>query len=418
LWNLREKFDTNSDFNAYFPFIWHGFFIALTMTMIEMNTILPSLISQLTDSPVAFGALYSVMLGAPVAFNWLFGRFQSNFPYRKQFLILGIYIRSLSFIGMAVVTFLLAKTYPLLALVSFYLLIFIFSLSGGFAGIAYTDLIGKLLPSEKRGGFFAVKQFFNGVGSLTGGLIVAWIFKPGALEFPKNYTLAFLIGGIGLFIGVLGYLFMREPPSTVNKKGNTHGLAEYLGEIMGILKKDKEFVKFIVIENLTGFSLMILPFYIVFIKHNFGNYMNYLGFFVISQIVGNIFSNFLWAAVSKKLGPKSVLKICILLGGTLPIIAILLKPLGLSAYMILFLLIGFIGSGRGIGFDLYFLEIAPDVNRPLYLGIRGSLNVLVAFLPLAGGIFIKYFGFYMTFIMVSAVMYTAFLLSKLEFDFN
>jgi hypothetical protein len=41
------------------------------------------------------------MLGAPVAFNWAFGRFQSRFPYRKQFLI--------------------------------------FSLSGGFAGIAYTD---------------------------------------------------------------------------------------------------------------------------------------------------------------------------------------------------------------------------------------------------------------------------------------
>ncbi|MGB9779699.1 MFS transporter [Caldanaerobacter sp.] len=415
---LRERFTEDNNFNAYFPFIWHGFFIALTMTMIEMNTILPSLISQLTNSPVAFGALYSVMLGAPVAFNWLFGRFQSGFPYRKQFLILGIYIRSLSFIGMAVVTFLLAKTQPLLALLGFYLLIFIFSLSGGFAGIAYTDLIGKLLPSEKRGGFFAIKQFFNGVGSLTGGLMVAWIFKPGALEFPKNYSIAFLIGGIGLFVGVLGYLFMKEPPSTVKKEENIHGLGEYLEKIVSILKKDKEFVKFIVVENLTGFSLMILPFYIVFIKHNFENYMNYLSFFVISQIVGNIFSNFLWAAISKKLGPKSVLRICILLGGTLPIIAILLKPLGLFSYMILFLLIGFIGSGRGIGFDLYFLEIAPDVDRPLYLGIRGSLNLLVAFLPLAGGIFIKYFGFYTTFIMVSVIMYTAFLLSRLNMNFD
>ncbi|NNG66975.1 hypothetical protein HKI81_06990, partial [Caldanaerobacter subterraneus] len=82
------------------------------------------------------------------------------------------------------------KTNPLLALISFYVLIFIFSLSGGFAGIAYTDLIGKLLPSEKRGNFFAVKQFFNGVGALTGGLIVAWIFKPGSLKFPVNYTAA------------------------------------------------------------------------------------------------------------------------------------------------------------------------------------------------------------------------------------
>ena len=37
------------------PFLWHGAFLALTMAMIEPNTVLPALLSELTDSTVVFG---------------------------------------------------------------------------------------------------------------------------------------------------------------------------------------------------------------------------------------------------------------------------------------------------------------------------------------------------------------------------
>jgi hypothetical protein len=48
--------------HVYFPFVWHGFFLALTMAMIELNTVLPNLIAGLTKSSIAFGGLYSIML--------------------------------------------------------------------------------------------------------------------------------------------------------------------------------------------------------------------------------------------------------------------------------------------------------------------------------------------------------------------
>lgn len=392
----------------YLPFIWHSFFLALTMAMIELNTVLPNLIAELTQSTVAFGTLYSIMLGAPLIFNLLFSYYLKKFKYKKKFLLFGIYLRSVSFLGMAVFTWLFAKDNPTVTLVAFYALILLFALSGGFAGIAYSDIVGKLLPSEKRPGLYAARQIFSGIASLLGGLVIARIFASGSYGFPLNYVIGMTIGCLGLVIGAFGFWAIREPPSD---PGNDNKADE--GMITGaikILKEDKVFRKFILIENITSFSLMILPFYMVFVKHTFASYGNYFGAYVIAQLSGGILSNFIWAAISKKLGTVMVLKICILTGAMIPVVAIALVPLGAVWYVLVFLLTGVITSGRSIGFEPYLLDIAPGDKRTVYLGIRGTLNVLVVLLPVAGGLFIDKLGYYAAFATVSAVMLIAFFL--------
>ena len=410
--NFFKKYSNNKDFkNIYIPFIWHGFFLALTMSMIEMNTVLPSLISNLTSNTVAFGGMYSIMLGAPLVFNLIFSEYLQRFPLKRKFLLIGIYMRSVSFLGMAAVTLIFAKSNPQVALVSLYFMTFLFSISGGFASIAYSDIVGKLLPSEKRGGLYAARQFFSGIAALLGGFFIAWVFKPGNLVFPMNYAIGFIIGAIGLMIGGMGFWGLKEPPSEI-KKEDLVIKNNFVRNMVAILKADRPFLKFILIENITSFSLMILPFYMVFIKNSFSNYMDYLGVFVIAQVVGGITSNFLWAFVSRKFGSKSVVKLCVFMGSMIPVIALLINPLGPIWYILVFLLLGFITSGRNIGFEPYLLDIAPNEKRTIYLGIRGSLNLLVVLLPLAGGIFINILGYYMTFGLVSLIMFLVFLSIK------
>lgn len=405
---LRNIWKDKEYRNIYIPFIWHGFFLALTMAMIELNTVLPNLITGLTKSSIAFGGLYSIMLGAPLVFNLLFSHYLRRFELKKKFLLFGIYLRSFSFLGMAVVTFLFAKSNPTITLISFYFLILLFSLSGGFAGIAYADIIGKLLPSERRPGLYASRQIFSGIASLIGGVLIARIFTPGSFNYPMNYVLSMMIGCLGLIIGAFGFWMIKEPLSgNGNVDKNRGGL---LGDTVKILKEDRAFRKFIIIENITSFSLMILPFYMVFVKHTFENYRIYFGAYVIAQLSGNILSNFMWAAISRKLGTSTVLKICIMIGATIPVVAILLKPLGAMWYILVFLLVGVVTSGRNIGFEPYLLDIAPGDRRTMYLGIRGTLNIFVVLLPVAGGFFIDLLGYYVTFSAVSAIMLTAFIL--------
>lgn len=408
---IRKTLESPDFKKIYLPFVWHGFFLALTMSMIEFNTILPTLISKLTSNTLWFGGIYSILLGAPLIFNMIFSRYQQKFAYRKKFLLIGIYARSISFIGMAAATFFLAGNHPSVALVSFYFLILLFSLGGGFAGIAYTGMIGDLLPSNKRGGLYAARQFAGGIASILGGFLIVLVFQSWKLSFPYNYAVILLVGSAGLIAGSAGFWMIREPrrKQLKNRKEADTGLFK---TVLHTLRTDRSFLRFIIIENMSSFSLMILPFYIVFIKGQFRNFQDYLGVFIISQILGGIFSNFLWAFVSKRYGPAVTVRTCILIGAMIPVIALLIRPLGILSYVLVFLLIGMVMSGRNVGFEPYLLDIAPEEKRTAYLGIRGSLNIMVVLLPLAGGLFIQLFGYTVAFLIVFFVMLLAFVFIK------
>lgn len=334
--------------------------------MIDFSTVLPSLLSELTDSKGIFGFLYSILLGAPYVFNVVFGHVLASRGYRRKFLLSGIYLRSLAFLGMAAFTFWFAVEAPTLVVGSFFGWIALFSLSGGFAGLAQSDIIGKLVLKGERGRLYATKQFASGLASLLGGLTVARIFNTASLGFPRNFALSFLIGFVGLLIGAVAFWFIREPPSPPRARQET--LAALLRRVPALLRRDAEFRRFIVVENLSSFSLMILPFYMVFAKETFAIGGAYVGRYPVVQTVGALLSNVLWATISGRLGSRAVVRACVLVGGLLPMAA--LAPLGPDGFLPVFLLVGTVYSGRRVGFEPYLLDIAPDAERPIYLGVR------------------------------------------------
>jgi MFS family permease len=398
---------------SYLVFIWHGFFLTLTMSMIDFNTVFPSLVSTLIDSKIIFGLLYSIMLGAPRIFNIVFSHFMNSYDYRKKFLLIGIYLRAFSFLGMAAFTYYFGSSSPRIVIISFFFWVLLFSISGGFASISYADIIAKTVAKEERGKLYASKQFAASLAAFAGGMVVQNIFSGDNFIFPINYSLTLSIGFVGLLIAAIAFWFIEEPPS-VNKDEDLLSLKEYIKKIPGILKRDKNFASFIIIENMASFSLMLLPFYIVYAQDSFGIGTDYIGRYLLFQIAGTVVSNLLWGYISDRLNSQAVVRICILGGAVIPIIALLLSNFGPETYSIIFFLIGFLISGRKVGFEPYLLEIAPDDRTTVYLGIRGTLNFLVVLLPLIGGIFINFLGYLITFIMVSAVMFTAYFLLRKE----
>jgi MFS family permease len=390
------------------PFLWHGAFLALTMAMIEPNTVLPALLSELSDNTAVFGVAYSILLGAPLVFNLWFSRLQQGFARKKKFLLIGIYVRTGSFVGLAAVTLFSSFLGSVTTLGLFLALVFLFSISGGFAGIAYTDMIGKTIPNTERGQLYAWRQIVGGVAGLAGALVVGYLFSPKNLVFPLNYTFGLLIGAAGLFVGAFGFWAIREPePASVTGEKPK----AFLKDVANILGKDRRFLLFVILENVTALSLMVLPFYMVFLKRTFPEATASLGLYVFAQMAGALSSNVLWAFVSKRFGSKFVMRLCIGLGASLPLLAWGLSLTGPAWFTLLFFLVGFVVSGRNVGFEPYLLEIAPAPQRTLYLGIRGTLNVLLVFLPLAGGLFIQVFGFVPTFLLVTLGMTAAFSLT-------
>ena len=79
---------------TYIIFIWHGAFLALTKSMLDFNTVFPALISNLIESKIIFGVLYSIMLGIHLTLNIILSSFMHTRRYNKKILLLGIYLRS------------------------------------------------------------------------------------------------------------------------------------------------------------------------------------------------------------------------------------------------------------------------------------------------------------------------------------
>src|SRR6056297_1817801 len=322
----------------YFYFLWHGLFLSLTMSMIDFNTVFPSLVDSLTQYKIIFGLLYSIMLGAPLLFNAVFSHYMKKYRYKKKFLIIGIYLRALSFLGMALFVYFFSLDSPNTVVISFFFLILMFSISGGFAGLSYSELIGKLFSSKERGTLYSTKQLVGSLAAFAGGMVVNRIFLLDSFEYPLNYVVLLSIGFVGLVIASLGFWLIKEPTSIVIKK-DKDTLLNYLKEIPDLLKKDLNYSNFILVVNIASFSLMILPFYMVFASDTFNIDQSYIGKYLLFQISGTVFSNFIWGYLSKKFGAKSVVKVCILTGGIIPLLALFLSLIGPDAYSFVFLLL-------------------------------------------------------------------------------
>ena len=405
------KFTKSPKF-IYFAFIWHGFFLALTVSMLDLNTVFPALVNTLTESKILFGAFYSVMLGVPLIFNVIFSYYLRNKQYKKKYLLLGIYLRSSAFLGMAYFTYYFAENNPMLTIYSFFFFVFLFSISAGFAGLSYSDIIAKSLGSEKRVNLYTVKQFFGSTAAFIGGLVIARIFSIG-IDYPLNYAISLLIGSGGLIIASLGFILLPEPASII--KNNKESLGSFIKRIPSILKKDSSFKLFIIVENLAGFSIMIFPFYMLYAKERFSIDDSYIGLYLVVLTIGTIFSNIIWGFLASKLNAKAIMRFCIVLGGLNPLLAIYLGTTSPEYFAIIFFILGFMISGRKIGFEPYLLDIIPKTERVEYLGIRGSLNILIVILPLIGALIIRYFGFNVTFVVVTVMMFiSAYLLGKIS----
>jgi MFS family permease len=394
--------------SVYAIFIWHGFFLALTLSMINFGTVLPALVDELTPSRTVFGLLYSILLGGPYLFNVVFGHFLSTFQYRKPFLILGIYIRAAAFLGMALFVWFFAGTAPCVVVASLFVWLVLFALSGGLAGLVYADVIAKLVPRGERGTLYAVKQFISGGASVAGGFIVAGTLGAASMGFPRGYAVLLFIGFVGLMVASVAFWFIEEPPSRVREKREP-----IWGLIKGIprlLKENPEFRRFVIVENLSGFGLMVLPFYMLFAKENFDLGGSYVGRYLIVQTAGILLSNLVWGALSRKWSSKAVVAGCILIGAMTPILALFALRFGPAGFYPVFFLVGFMYSGRLVGFEPYLLDIVPDDERPLFLGIRGTLDILVALIPPLGGLFVDMAGFRPLFVTVTFVLIGAFLL--------
>ncbi len=382
----------------FFAFLWHSTFLALASSFMDVDTIIPSMLIKAGGDSIHLGILTAIMLGGSTLFQLVFASYLSNKNFKKNYLLAAINLRVLSLLSLAFLFFNSNTLSGDLIIFLIFIFISVFSFSGSFAGVSYVDILGKSVHQHQRKKFFTSQQIVSSTGIFASALIVRKLLK--YYDYPINYSVLFLIAGILLFIATAGFWKIREPESKVEKK---HTLWQFFTMIPSEIKKNQNLKYYLLIINSLGLGLSILPFIILFAKENFGLSYQLIGNFLLYRTLGMLAAGLILFKFSDKFMYKTLLKFCLILGSSIPLVSLLFSD-HILLYQFIFIFSGIFVATYKVAINGVLLEISTNENRAIYAGISGAGNILTTLFPLFAGVLISAFGFHFVFTGVVALI--------------
>jgi MFS family permease len=382
----------------FLAFIWHASFFALSYSFMDIDTVMPAMLLRAGGSNFHIGLLTTILLGGNWFAQLFFAPFLYNRPRKKPYLIAGIGIRVIALFVFSLL-FLYFQDIDNHWFITILLsLSLIFAISGSFAGVSYTDILGKSVLQEKRKKFFSIKQVIFSIGIFVSAIAVKKLLNLN--EFPYNYFSLFLLASVFLLIASMGFLFIREFPVQVKK---IKGFANYFNAFRNEFKTNPKLLYFLLTINTLGIGLGMLPFIISYIKQSYGLTGSEVGNLLIFKTLGLIISGVSLYFFSRKFKYKYILLTAFSIS-----LGILILVLFFSSryyiFPLIFLMGGMFYSLFSISKSGILLEISTNENRSLYAGLVGAGSILITLFPTLGGVIIDQFGFPFMFRVIIVIL--------------
>jgi hypothetical protein len=363
--------------------LWHGAFLAVGLSLTQPTTVISAFVAGLTGSAVWVGGLSTVLTVAGTLPQMFVARWIEPRPLKMPYLLVAIYLRVLSWGALAWLIYAIGAKRPEILAWALLILLAVFYAGGGLGNIPYTDIIGKVIPARRRGAFFGGKGALAGPLSVGAALLAHQILAN--VAYPDNYALLFGLAAGGLALASLGFWSMREPPA-VTRVRQILSWRDYRAQILAASRRLKWLI---LVQLLTGFSLMTLPFYVVYASDWLGAPAGAVGWFLLAQVSGGVIANLFWARLVDRAGSRQMLAVCATTSALVPVLAVTLSGYGWTALLPVFFLAGATFEGRNVGFSSALLELAPIAERPTYAGLNALLVLPISFLPLLAGLFLE-----------------------------
>jgi len=401
--NILTKDNSKNNFIA---FIWHGIFLALASNFMDVHTIIPSMLIKAGGNAIMLGILTAIMIGGASLMQIVFANYLSNHANKKKPLLIGINIRVISLFLLSFVLFTSNSISNNMLIIYIFILTTLFSFGGSFANIPYIDIVGKSIIDKKRKKFFSIKQAINSIGFFLSAFIARDLLKKYA--YPNNYGILLLIAGTLILIATLGFWKIKEVFVAVKEK---RSFIEFFKMIPHEIAQNSNFKNYLFIINFIGLGLSFIPFMILFAKENLDLTYGLIGNILILKITGMLVTSLILYKLNKKFQYKNLLYLSMIIGGTLPILSLIFSN-NYLIYQLIFLLTGVFLSIFGIAKNGVLIEISNNHNRAIYTGISGTGSILPTIFPLITGLLISIFGYIITFVMVSIIIFSSFIFIK------
>ena len=387
-------------------------FFSMGMSFASVNTVLPAFARHLTSSNFLIGLAPCLNTLGWFLPQILVANFVQKLKRKKSLIIFtGLGERTpWLFLFLVVMVFSSSSSFVLLA--TFFMLYGVFTFSGGIGGPAWQDMVAKVIPLKKRGRFWGWSNFLSGGTGIFAAFLSIHVLK--SFPFPRNFALCFLFAFIATSVSYVFLILIREPVYPVKNKES--GFKEYFLQLPSLLRKDKNFLSFLISSIFLSCGAMATPFFAVHAMNKLTLPDSQIGVFTLLLLTGQTISSILWGYLGDKKGYKLIMELGILL----TMLTIVLAVLSSSIYLFygVFFIFGWAFSASFISSLGIVLEFSTPEMRPTYIALSNTVKApFMSLSPLLGGILADKtsfpFVFILTvFILLGGILYLVFLVRE------
>jgi len=378
---IQQEVNRNFRWNITVNFL-DGAFFWIGLSFISYTTILPLFVSKITVNPLAI-ALVAAIGGSSWYLPQLLAAGPTEKLARKKPVVvnLGFFTERLPLWFMPLAALMSVK-YPLLALVIFFLSYAAHGLGAGVIAPAWTDMLARIFPIDRRGRFFGITAFVGaGLGAL-GAIFSGWLLK--TYPFPINFAYAFFIAALLITISWVFIALTREPAQAVPQEIKRQR-SWSASRITAILRDDNNFRHYLIVRLLASFGNMAVGFVTVAAVQRWAVPDATVGLYTAALLVGQTTGNLIAGFIADRWGHR----LSLMVGLTAVTCAYLLawwspEPFW---YNFVFVLVG-ISSGIAIVSGILInMEFSRPEHVPTYVGIANTtMGIGSVLAPLVGAI--------------------------------
>ncbi len=390
--NLKRNFAAN---------LAHGLLGQTGFRLVTAPTFVPAYIYLLSGS--------EFMVGLALASQWLGNALSSTLgatmvEHRKRVLPIGMLIgwgMRGGVLGLALSGYFLPPNWAL-----FFACVFLmcFGLFNGIQSVIFNYLMAKVIPLRLRGRLTGFRNFAAGL-TASGVAYLGGKYFVEEHALGNGYATTFLAAFILTSIGLSMLMMVREPePPTVRARTS---FMHRMREIPGLLRDDKELLRFYLASSAAALGTLAVPFYILYASKSIGLTGTTLGALSTAFLLAQTGTNLIWGWIADKFGNRIVFLISI---GTWALATLLL----MEAHTLWALAAVFAGLGAGQGgfqnsTNNIILEFGTREDLPMRIAMMNTaISAMNAVGPLLGGLIAHFFSFYAVFYLSAAMLAVAF----------
>ena len=357
-----------------------GGFFGLALGFSSFITVLPLFVSTLTDSPILIGLIPAIhMIGWQLPQLLTVRSVSRQRRFKPMVMLMTIHER-LPFLGLAIVAFFSTAIDPRLTLFLTFLMLIWQGLGGGFTATAWQSMIGKIIPSNRRGTFYGAQSAAANLLSSLSAVLAGVILE--RLSSPTDYSLLFLLAGLSMGVSYFFLSMTIEPENApvepeIEPERFWHGLRT-------ILREDRNFRWFLAARMLSQLAVMGFAFYTVYGVRNHGLSEGTVGIMTAVMLGAEIAVNPLVGWMGDKWSHRAALSIGVAAAATSAFLA-WWAP-GPSWFYLIFATAGIAYAALWTASLAMILEFGSETQRPAYIGLANTLIAPATILaPFLGG---------------------------------